>query len=641
MLVPSVGRAQRADGLPAQIEILPISPGPLPSPTVRPLRFPRGTPPALREITERLSVIGLPDPRGSEYRAIAIYVGRDAWDGLDGIVRTRGWVLPGRRFAIAHNGMIYALAAVGERIDISRAAPCARAMIAYPHVERGSVDCVPDWLTSVQLVRLGDLRGALAVAPADMLQDPDATVRSVALHVAWYARARAIGAHIRGDDAAALHALRIAARARDLARQLGAPEEDQWTGLRDLGIVDELLADHERRAREPTRDLGPIEGRSLTALIASMDQVAAVQGGQPGGFVFAWDPIVSAILRAGPAAVSPLIDVVEHHDGLTRSIWAWRDFVPSRGLVHVRTVAVDMLMELLGVDDLWSFEHPAPTNVDGAALAVRLRELAAEYPSASARSIGVLFDRQGSLADWSDAADRLFRPLEGGFQTAGWAPGDVSWDGLMGGTLRGRVDEIGDALAARLADGMSRDTALQMRGCMIARTIVQWGPTRARLRPFFDHCLSSNARCVCLPAVAHALHSIGDPNALRDYSAYMRRVAPSGMGDLLEPVLRNPDHPAMRAVATWYVESSPWTSELEPLLDPRALSVEPFVRAILAALADPARRDRVAERLAPMFDLTFERDWAPERRADAIRGLERAINAARAERARPPSRREP
>jgi hypothetical protein len=134
---------------------------------------------------------------------------------------------------------------------------------------------------------------------------------------AWVQFDRALGAHMRGDDAVALHGFR-----KLLAFSVAATAEAKKRGFKPakgrdeffdfLGQLPALLADQERRAkqdREAVVCIGP--GREadrkkrIAALIARLDEVNARQWGQPGGVHLGSDPVVEALIREGEPALEP------------------------------------------------------------------------------------------------------------------------------------------------------------------------------------------------------------------------------------------------------------------------------------------------------------------------------------------------
>ncbi len=71
--------------------------------------------------TALLFAQGLADPRGCDYREIEIGTG-NVWSGDGGVVKTHGWVLPGRgeqRFTIGWNGLVYPAVSVGTNADLN------------------------------------------------------------------------------------------------------------------------------------------------------------------------------------------------------------------------------------------------------------------------------------------------------------------------------------------------------------------------------------------------------------------------------------------------------------------------------------------------------------------------------------------
>ena len=65
---------------------------------------------------------GVADPRGCEYREIEVPDGNQSGYYLDaaGPTKTHGWVLPGGKFAICWNGLVYPISAAGNRPTSAR-----------------------------------------------------------------------------------------------------------------------------------------------------------------------------------------------------------------------------------------------------------------------------------------------------------------------------------------------------------------------------------------------------------------------------------------------------------------------------------------------------------------------------------------
>ncbi|HEY3417565.1 MAG TPA: hypothetical protein VGM23_11840, partial [Armatimonadota bacterium] len=83
---------------------------------------PAGMPDALVSATRALCAAGFADPRGCEYREIAVGTG-SCWSGDAGVVKTHGWMLPAvpdekQRFAVCWNGLVYPVVFMGEKADL-------------------------------------------------------------------------------------------------------------------------------------------------------------------------------------------------------------------------------------------------------------------------------------------------------------------------------------------------------------------------------------------------------------------------------------------------------------------------------------------------------------------------------------------
>ncbi len=144
---------------------------------------------------------------------------------------------------------------------------------------------------------------------------------------------RLVDAHMRGDDAIALDAARrlsaFAKAAEARAMELGFEREQARFGndrpayFPFLRQLPDLLADHERRSREPERGPIPDHGGNpaarVAALIRDLDQIAIPQqvhfGNSANG-----SPLVQALVAEGDAAVEPLLAAIETDTRLTRTV---------------------------------------------------------------------------------------------------------------------------------------------------------------------------------------------------------------------------------------------------------------------------------------------------------------------------------
>ena len=183
---------------------------------------------------------GMADPRECEYREIELGVGNVWWHKNDGIVATRGWVLPdeeGQRFAIAWNGLVYPVLSVGGPGDLSKDVADAIETMNRPWMSRAfpaRKTVLPDLRFPIQgclLLRLGEVELAKefweAAEIARRSSHEDVSKRGVdgegsilsdedpyldwARDWAWGLLDRAICAHMRGDDGLALASARLLA----------------------------------------------------------------------------------------------------------------------------------------------------------------------------------------------------------------------------------------------------------------------------------------------------------------------------------------------------------------------------------------------------------------------------------------------
>ena len=602
---------------------------------------------------------GLADPRGCEYRAIEIGIG-SAWSGDGGVARTRGWVLPATdgartRFAVAWNGLVYPTVSIGEPADpaddvkiVAQQARAAReARAEHPNMggvgfngfgmnnEASSVS--PTSLHAIKvclLLRLGrsDLAERVWAAGTDQAAGVVVSYVSMANDQAWYLFDRAVCAHMRGDDAFAL------ADARRLTTFGKGPYIDF------LGQLPELLADHERRAREPRRPPVPPAGADKTAriaaLIAELDQVAARQWGQPGGVSLGASPIVQALVDEGDDAVGPLIDALEHDTRLTRSVHFWRDFHRSRTIMGAHEAAYTALVGILKTP----FFGAATTGDNLSARGLEGRKAVADRVRAyweKNRGIPLVERWYRTLADdgagpegWLQAAGNIVQ-----HENVAVIPGSTVFTStvttplplgvrprLRGEVLRAkrgpsvselmarRVDQIdpggpidaqsSDQLKLRLAnqmaemlaewDGQAALPVLKARVRRCARA-AQGGPTKGK-RPYGIE--------VGIAGLTTLRIRAGDPEALDDYAAWVRTVTPDGFQhfqvEMFEPLWIHPDHPAMIAAAAALFEDpqSPWNPSISSksfeiqigmwhdLLSGSLLGLRSFRTLVLRALTD-------------------------------------------------------
>jgi hypothetical protein len=252
---------------------------------------------------------GMADPRGCEYREVEIGDGEAA--------RTRGFVLPRRegeadRFVVGWDGVIYPAFSIGAAADLEKdirgsletmrrdrqAAevppnhrPDGGRRSAFARAEwAGPGNTTPTALWVCLLLRLGRTDLAEELFAAATTWTPEVRGRDLTdygLNYLTMARdwtsivfLRLIDAHRRGDDAIALDAARrlsaFARSAEARAEALGfARERNRFTQEPSayfplLRQLPELLADQERRAKDPARGPIPRRGGDPAARVAAL-----------------------------------------------------------------------------------------------------------------------------------------------------------------------------------------------------------------------------------------------------------------------------------------------------------------------------------------------------------------------------------
>jgi hypothetical protein len=619
---------------------------------------------------------GLGDPRGCDYR----------------------WVLPaaGRektRFAVAWSGLVYPVVSIGEPADPAadveviaqntRADREARAK--HPNMGEAGFNgfgtnnevssVAPTSLHAIKvclLLRLGraDLAEAVWAAGTDRPRDAGnraanakldlnsygVSYLSLANDLAWCLFDRAVCAHMRGDDALALAdarkltALQKAVETRAEAMGFDHPRRlvDRGEGpapyIEFLGQLPELLADHERRAREPKRPPVPPPGADrkgrIAALIAELDQAAARQFGQPGGVSLGGSPVVQALVDVGDEAVGPLLEDLETDVRLTRSVHFHRDFFRSRTIMGAHEAAYTALSGILKAP----FFGAASTGDNLSSRGLQGRKAVADRIRAyweANRGVQLVERWYRTLADdvaapdaWLQAAGNIVQ-----HENVSVIPGSTAFSEavttplppgararLRGESLRekrdpsvaelmamrvneidrgGRLDpnsseqfKVGSAnqMAAMLAE-WDRKAALPVLKARVARCagVVQAGQKIGQRFHGME---------VGIASLTRLRIEAGDPDALDDYARWVRTVTPGHFDvspiAMFEPLWSHPDHPATVAAAKELFEDpkSPWNPSVSSesfrihfgmwhdLLGSSLLGLKSFRILVLRALTD-------------------------------------------------------
>jgi hypothetical protein len=182
----------------------------------------------------------------------------------------------------------------------------------------------------------------------------------------------------------------------------------------------QLLTDDERRVREaadPRRqtleeDLSIKDPRvRVDTLIRRLDEVVALQNGQPGGVALQESGIVKALIAQGDAAVGPLLNVIENDTRLTRSVSFGRDFHFDRHLIGVHEAAYVALSQILKTNNFAfgsEWEKMRQGRLDERrAVAAHIRQYLKEYGGLSLeeRWYRILSNDHAGADQWLEAIE--------------------------------------------------------------------------------------------------------------------------------------------------------------------------------------------------------------------------------------------
>ncbi|MBO0697487.1 MAG: hypothetical protein J2P46_03770 [Zavarzinella sp.] len=590
---------------------------------------------------------GLADPRGCEYRVVSVTTG-SCWTGDGGVVRTRGWVLPAgsgdtHRFAVCWNGLVYPLASAGDKADLRRDVKTAVESRAKDRDRDEGVGrrlSEEGWslghgnlgnIAVALLLRLGE--GDLASelwGPAHPGEKGEDYYVGLAASWAWTQFDRALGAHMRGDDALALYGFRrlatFAEGVRAVAKKRGVNlDAGGGDALGFLGQLPELLADQERRAKGgprgavvcigPGRD--PDQKKRVAALIDRLDEVDARQSGQPGGVDLGEDPVVQALIREGEPALESLLRCFEGDRRMTRSVHFWRDFSRSRTCLSVHEAAFVALGGILARSDF----APASTGDNLTARGERTRKELAELireqvktakrlPPAR-RWLAVLADDRAKPEEWVAAAERLASPDD-----VAVAPGTMVWSGsavrlrpregkpkLVGEPLRDQKGpSVTDLLLKRMGQCEPRLSA------ELALTLAAWEPGAA-LKPLAEQMkrLREKESYYGYVRLVECRCELGDMKAMDDYADFIgsattetldKAYEERGFPNLFHPMADYPNHPGVVAAAEKLFgdPKSPWlplvrsrgaqTDRVHELIPTNLLRLPAFRAAVIKELGN-------------------------------------------------------
>ncbi len=550
---------------------------------------------------------GLADPRNCDYREIEVGTG-SAWYGDGGLVRTHGWVLPGRakrRFAICWNGLVYPAVSIGANVDLDAdvAMLITNGIVSWQSAVPESMSVSVNTLQGIRgclLLRLGRAdraadfwraqarreagrwnsmmrrfprAGDIVSTNETKLLDGDPYL-DWASDWAWALFDRMICAHMRGDENLALADARelgaaqlqieAACAQRGFKRQTYSDSQNR--GLEQpyldfLGQLPQLLADLERREKEGPRK--SVIARGLTnitnqaervkALVHDLDLVQARQWSQPGGVNLADDSIVSALIGEGDAAVDPLLDCCKNDKRMTRSVSFGRDFHRGRAVMTVGKAAWFALQSILQAE----FSNASEMGAYWA----KYKHLKLED-----RWYAILND-DNARDRWQEAAANIVQPenvtrFAGRFSMVTPAQTNAPVR-LRGECLHDRSNPSVTELLARhaLEAPANKSGAYDLSSCcQMAEFLARWD-VKAALP--VAKTLSRRASTVMKYSDQHlggivtelsmARWQAGDPTAFNDYAEWIVSTAPEQFEqpDLtcLEPLRKFPTNAALQGVA--------------------------------------------------------------------------------------------
>lgn len=414
------------------------------------------------------------------------------------------------------------------------------------------------------------------------VENPNPYYLEFASDWAWAMFDRTICAHMRGDEALALVTARQLAEVQpkieaECARR-GFPRPTNWDSrnrgqtkpyLDFLEQLPQLLADLERRAKEGHR-VSVIESglqnitnqtERIAALIRDLDLVQARQWGQPGSVNLPEDPIASALIQEGDAAVEPLLNCFETDKRLTRSVGFGRDFFRSRTVVPVNSAALVAVQSILQA----GFRGGVP----------EIRAYWNKYKGMSLdeRCYVILQDDSAS-GRWLEAAAHITQPenkttFPGGFSMTKPAPTNAPVR-LRGESLRARSHPTITELMTRRAievPATNPNSYDLSAACQMGLHLASWdaqaaGPVAKtlikRCRTVMEYSDQQNSRPdqrlgTFMAKLTLASTQTGDTQSFEDYAAWVKTTTPEQLGfslsESLEPLRKFPTNEILQAAA--------------------------------------------------------------------------------------------
>jgi hypothetical protein len=580
---------------------------------------------------------GVADPRGCEYRQVEI------GDGT--ILKTRGFVLPERegetsRFVVSWDGVVYPAVSVGAVADMDkdvhtlvesmkRDRESASAKNANRFGDAGRFTNAYSrggpWggggpsgvdgrspLKICLLLRLGraDLAevlfaGGTSWTPEVRGRDlTDYHISYVTLATDWAAAVftRLVTAHVQADDAVALDAARrLSAFAKAVDTEADAMGFQRAQGrfneapsyIPFLRQLPELLADHERRAKEPKRGPIPPHGGDpsarIAALIRDFDQIDEKQMMSPGAAYPGGSPLVGELIAEGDPAVAPLLTALETDMRLTRSVSFGRGMSIDRTVHPVYEAEFAALEGILKTSEFRNARYGLrPNDLKGRtelARAMRAFWIKNRAISLTDRWYRMLRDDAAGRERWSEAAGGIVQASDNAGLIAASGPRTPTARPMKGEELRSRRDpSVSELLVrrvsqiARTSDPLSMPDLNLHAACQLALSLDRWDSQAARpvLRAMMTQCLEgidlgrqqngqTDQGLVGFVAQFTLIRAkAGDLAALDEYAAWARKTDPKALEHqdiaCFEPLWTYRDYPAIAEAARWLFNDpkSPW-----------------------------------------------------------------------------------
>lgn len=340
-------------------------------------------------------------------------------------------------------------------------------------------------------------------------------------------------------------------------------------------------------------------------------------------------PLVRDLVAEGDPAVVPLLEVLESDSRLTRSVSDSRS-LPADHFVHpVYEAAFAALIGILKTQEFADQRMYGWKTLDLAArkaLAGSIRQFWEKTRSVPLveRWYRTLLDDAAGQARWLEAAGAIVSPVvEEGMPLP--QPGTRP---LQGESLRTGRDPSVTALMLRRAGQIERTGNPQSSpdqgfgaACHMSTILASWDEKASLplLQELSKKCRERSDRwrdqenpqnadqnlAASLARFTQIRARLGDVEALDEYAAWLRTTSPKmleyGTFTALQPLLAQPDHPALASAARWLFNDSksPWvpllaeargesSSFADNLFTSSLIVVAGFREGVLAGLADKA-----------------------------------------------------